>query len=165
VNGNDKRYWTVDAGKEQVTLSPFGWVAIKGREFFEKSSVHEGHRADLVGSPMYVYVDGRGQETEYAGIRTSGAVAVRPAADGETGLSIIAVEGVEKIEISKPEGRYSRGDVRRMIGEIARAESLEVKAYDVEGNTVGQASVERIEGGWRIRGMEKAVRYEGRRIK
>ncbi|HOE11051.1 MAG TPA: hypothetical protein PLQ35_08575 [bacterium] len=160
VNGNDKRYWTVDAGKEQVTLSPFGWVAIKGREFFEKSSVHEGHRADLVGSPMYVYVDGRGQETEYAGIRTSGAVAVRPAADGETGLSIIAVEGVEKIKISKPEGRYSRGDVRHMIGEIARAESLEVEAYDVEGNTVGQASVERIEGGWRITAQTKAVRYE-----
>jgi hypothetical protein len=159
VNGNDEKNWCVDLDATRVTLPPSGWVAVQGKEFSEQSALVDGYRVDHVSSPAYVYVDGRGKETECDGIGTSGAVAVRPcSADG--GLSLIAIEGVECLRISQPTGRYKRDDVRHCIGTVARAKSLNVEAFDVEGNSLGSVPSERDRDEWIIRGVPEAIRYE-----
>lgn len=159
INGKDENDWCVDVDGTSVVLPPSGWVAVQGKEFFEQSALEDGHRIDHVGSPAYVYVDGRGKETHYDGIRTAGAVAVRSSSDGK-GLSIIAVEGVDSFKISQPKGRYGRRDVRNLIGKVARWETLEVEAFDSEGNSLSPAPAKRDRGEWIIRAVPNAIRYE-----
>ncbi|MFH1739479.1 MAG: hypothetical protein ABIH23_10775 [bacterium] len=157
INGNDEIEWCVDVDGTSVNLPPSGWIARQGEDFFEQSCYEDGHRVDRVGSPGYVYVDGRGKETSCDGVRSAGAVAVRPS---EEGLSIIPVEGVDKVGIGEPQQRYSRGDVRRAIRDVARSKNLSVEAFNIDGNSLGEASIERDQDGWVIHSVPDAIRYE-----
>ena len=163
VNGDEGGAWTVEQKKEKYILPPFGWLAVQGDDFFSGSLLLDGKRADRVSSPTYVFVDGRGTFGTFEGIGTSGSVAVRlrPAGDG---LSIIAVDGVERLVISPTETPLGPGDVRGAISWIAKAEALSVNGFDVNGKQVGLQNLTRQPGatqpGWELQVMPKAVRYE-----
>ena len=161
VNGNGEKPWTVDVNGNSVTLPPSGWVAVQGDAFFEQSAIDNGHRVDRVVSPTYVYVDGRGRPTTCAGVRTAGAVAVRPTAEGK-GLTVIAVEGVEQFAVGAPEGRHTNGAACDAIRHTAGAAQLRVQAFDVKGEQLGPAAVKRKPHGWSIGAAPEAIRYEVR---
>jgi hypothetical protein len=160
VNGNTEKNWSVKVDGTSLLLPPSGWVAVAD-DFFEVSALAGGRRVDHLVSPAYVYVDGRGQPTDFVGIRTEGALAVRPADDGK-GLSLVAVAGVEQIRINEPAGPRARGPVCAAISAVVRSESLVVEAFDIEGESLGPAVAARSRHGWSVTPVANATRYEMR---
>lgn len=162
VNGNDDKNWSVEIDGETVLLPPYGWVAIQGKDYLGKSVLEDGHRVDRTGCPAYLYLDGRGELAEQDGIQTAGAVAVRPAKDSGNarGLSIIAIDGVEHIQIASPTARYGRNDIRRSIAAVARAERVTCAAYDIEGKTLSPPRLVRGDESWTLTVVPSAIRYE-----
>ena len=165
VNGNTSDNWSIDTDGETTVLPPAGWLAI-GDGFYESSALMSGKRVDRAVCPAYVYLDGRGNEAETMGIQTSGAVAVRSASASESGreddgLSIIAVDGVQNLRISKPSfAKASKNDVRRAIAKVACADKIDCMAYDVEGKCLGAATVSQTQDSWTIQAVPNAIRYE-----
>jgi hypothetical protein len=159
VNGNGDEHWLVSRGSRDYDLPPYGWLALQEDDFFEGSLWRDGHRTDLVASPSYVFVDGRGKPTEFSGISTSGSVAVRPSEEGQ-GLSIVCVDAAGDMTLSAPESEFGWDDVRTRLAEVAAASSITAVGYDVEGSEVGQAQVRKQDGKWVIATAPQAVRYE-----
>lgn len=59
--------------QEPLTLPPNGWLAINpGERFLAYSALIDGHRADFVRSPAYVFADGRGVVTDFGALQTAG---------------------------------------------------------------------------------------------
>ncbi len=167
VNGDESGNWIVQHKKEKYVLPAYGWLAVQGDEFLSGSLLVDGNRVDRVSSPDYIFVDGRGTFTSFGGIGTSGSVAVRvrPAHDG---LSIIAVDGVDRLVISPTETALGPGDVRGALAWIAKAQALSINGYDVNGKQVGIQNLVRQPGGqqagWELLVMPRAVRYEVEKV-
>jgi hypothetical protein len=159
VNGNATEHWKVEVDGAVHDLPPYGWLALQGVEFFESSELVDGSRCDRVSSSSYVFLDGRGVSHEFAGISSSGSLAVKPL-DGK-GLLLIAVEGVDQVRLSKPDTMTRlAGDVRSLIAEAAAARSLKVEAFDADGLSLGPAKTSREDRGWTIASVPEALRYE-----
>jgi len=124
VNGHPKDTWTTDDAK----LPPFGWFARDTRagDLVAYSALVDGHRADYVGSPAYLYADPRGRFVRFDKLACDGPlvahrlddgiVEVIPVApcsrfgvdlDGRTGTAVALDE--EGREIGPAATRYSRG--------------------------------------------------------
>ena len=159
VNGHASEMWRVEDGGAARVLPPFGWLAIGADGFYEGSEIVEGTRCDRVGAPEGVFLDGRGAWQAFEGIATSGSVAVRRAKDGR-GLSIIAVEGVHRLAIAKPEGSFGPENVRTAIGAIAQAPAIRARAFDVEDKDLGDVTVRRNASAWELEPPQSAVRIE-----
>jgi len=159
VNGNGEKPWRVTRGETIHELPPYGWLAVQGCDFYEGSELVDGSRCDRVLSPECVFVDGRGVERMFNGVGVAGSAAVRKAKDGD-GLSIIAVEGVDRIKISVPGGEYGADDVRARIAKAAKAKNLSISAWNVKGENLGEAKADTAGDGWTIYGKDKAIRYE-----
>jgi len=71
VNASEAENWRYDDGIVRFDLPPNGYAAVmpspdSGQgELFVTSGMIDGHRADYVDSPTYVYVDGRGAFTRF----------------------------------------------------------------------------------------------------
>ena len=159
VNGNPSDHWNVEVEGTEHILPPYGWLAIQGDDFFESSEIVTGRRCDRVSSSDYVFLDGRGVAREFAGVGTSGSLAVKPF--GERGLLLIAVEGVDHVKLTGLDST-SRAtlDVRSLIAKAAKAENLTVKAFKADGELLGQAKTTRNTSGWTILPVTGALRYE-----
>ncbi|MFZ2642461.1 MAG: hypothetical protein WA117_15810 [Verrucomicrobiia bacterium] len=110
-----------------LTLPPNGWFARSADgKLIALSAIVDGHRADYVDSPAYLYADGRGQFTRFSKAasdgqlivhkRDGGAVEIIPAGkcaslgislNGKT-ASAVALDKEGK-EIGTAETRFSRG--------------------------------------------------------
>ncbi|MCX7826163.1 MAG: hypothetical protein N2689_11485, partial [Verrucomicrobiae bacterium] len=79
VNGHPSETWrTADA-----ELPPNGWFAKSADgKLLAFSAIVEGHRADYVDSPAYIYADGRGTFTRFAKAATDGQLIVHKRRDG-----------------------------------------------------------------------------------
>jgi hypothetical protein len=161
VNGNAGEAWKVGYGGTTHILPPHGWLAIHADEFFESSELAEGKRYDCVGSPEYVFLDGRGSMRTFEGIGTSGSLVVKKSEKG-TALSMIAIEGVDGIEIRLPKRVFGPKDIRAQIARVAKASRVSVGAFDQDGKDLGAAGVSKMPSGWKIAGRENARRYEVR---
>ncbi|MEW6236773.1 MAG: hypothetical protein AB1656_15420 [Candidatus Omnitrophota bacterium] len=159
VNGHADKPWRVTQGEDVHELPPYGWLAVQGGDFYVASELVEGSRCDRVLSPEFIFIDGRGVERVFGGVGVSGCAAVRKAKDGE-GLSIIAVEGVDRIKIVSPGGEYGAADVRARIASAAKAKTFSATAWDVNGENLGEAKAESSKEGWTISAKGKAIRYE-----
>jgi hypothetical protein len=159
VNGNKEDSWAVREGDREHLLPPFGWLAVQGSDFFESSSSINGHRVDRIASPDYLFLDGRGQETSFEGITTSGSVAVRMAAPGD-GLSVTAIEGVESLTLSTPAGQFAWDDVRTQLARVAEASELSVSAFGPGRAELGTVKPVRRGESWVIQAVPDAIRYE-----
>jgi hypothetical protein len=164
VNGGRDESWNIQAGKTGYALPPFGWVALQGRDFFTGSWLDSGSRCDWVSSPAYVFVDGRGVFRNFDGMGTAGSIAVR---QGEhSGISVIAVEGVDRLAITGSGKHYPGDDVRNAINRIARADSISVQAFDVKGKSLNNPGKTLVRNAatngnqWDIPTSAKAVQYE-----
>ena len=61
VNGHPTESWqTADA-----LLPPNGWSVKDPQAFVARSAIIDGHRADYVDSPAYLFADGRGHFTRF----------------------------------------------------------------------------------------------------
>ncbi|MCU0917474.1 MAG: hypothetical protein MUC88_23345 [Planctomycetes bacterium] len=157
VNGNATEPWQVAGIAHE--LPPFGWLAIGMDGFFECSETLDGRRYDRVSAPECVFLDGRGRWRRYDGIGTAGSVAVRRAERGR-GLSVITVAEVDHLAIAEPEGTFAPDDVRTIIGAVARAQALTVRAFDESDKYLGEIAAQQTELGWDIRPPGSAVRLE-----
>ena len=140
-------------------LPPFGWLAIGTDGFYECSESIDGKRYDLASSAKCIFVDGRGSWHCFDGIATSGSVAVRCAKESK-GLSIITVEGVDRLVIAKPGGTFTSDDVRATIGVIARAKAIAVEAFDLSDKDLGEVAIQRTESGWELKPPTSTVRLD-----
>jgi hypothetical protein len=86
VNGNATETWrTADA-----ELPPNGWFAQGAdKRLIAFSAIVDGHRADYVDSPAYIYADGRGTFTRFATAATDGQLIAHKRANGT--LEVIPV--------------------------------------------------------------------------
>ncbi len=157
VNGNADESWHVQHENVAHDLPPFGWLAIGTDGFYECSESIDGKRYDCASSPECIFVDGRGVWRDFDGIGTSGSVAVRRAKESN-GISIVTIEGVDRLEIAKPGGTFASDGVRAAIGAVARAEAIAVQAFDVSGRDLGEVAIQRTESGWEIRPPASTVR-------
>ncbi len=75
VNLNEVENITIELGERNLLLPPNSYAA-QGENFFEMSAMMNGRRIDLVFSPEYLYVDGRGKplKTEKISMANSAVV-------------------------------------------------------------------------------------------
>ena len=87
VNGHPTDTWkTADA-----ELPPNGWFAQSAdKKLLAWSALVDGHRADYVDSPAYLYADGRGQFTRFPKLATDGQLIAHR--QGRPGLHLIPLE-------------------------------------------------------------------------
>ncbi len=168
VNGNEQTAWTVAHAGRKYTLPPFGWLAAQGRDFVTASALaDDGKRFDRLASPDCVFVDGRGTPRDFDGLGSAGSVAVR-AAEGENGLSIVAVDAGDRLVLSAPKGVFGGRDVRTLMARIAAAAQVSLRGYDAAGKLVGERRLSRDAGaprsGWEIPLLPGAVRSEVRAV-
>jgi hypothetical protein len=159
VNGNAEESWLVEHEGTEHNLPPFGWLAIGTDGFYECSESLNGKRYDRVSAPDGVFIDGRGMWRTFDGIETSGSVAIRPAQEGK-GLSVITVEAVDRLSITRPEHTFASYDLRTTIDTIAQSETIAVRAFDQSDKELDEVSVRRIMSGWEIRPPKSAVRLD-----
>jgi len=159
VNGNGEEEWEFTHQSVTHVLPPYGWLAIGSDEFYESSELLDGKRCDRVSSREYVFVDGRGSFLTFDGIGTSGSIAVRRGRNG-SGLSIIAIEGVEGISISLPTRPFGPEGVRTEISRVAKARRISVRAFDQNGKALGPVPASKTQAGWKIQPRDGALRYE-----
>ncbi len=163
VNGNEKEPWALRIGGRGFTLPPFGYLALQGDDFLAGSYVEGGKRLDRLASPACVFLDGRGVFQNLDGIGTAGSVAVRRQLSGN-GLSVIAIDGVERLTVTGLESRFHPDDVRDTIARVAAARTIGVRAYDFEGSLLSEHKLSRAssaqESGWNIPLHPKGIRYE-----
>ncbi|MHC4703488.1 MAG: hypothetical protein ACYTFQ_23215, partial [Planctomycetota bacterium] len=159
INGNAEESWGIEHQGTVHNLPPFGWLAIGTDGFYECSESIDGKRYDRVSSPECIFVDGRGSWRSFDGIATSGSVAVRCAKEGK-GLSIITVEGVDRLVIAEPSGTIASDDVRATIEAIAGAKAIAVEAFDLSDKDPGEVTIQRTESGWELRPPASTVRLD-----
>jgi len=95
VNWDKRNNWTVSAQGKMIELPPNGWCAFDTKGFFEASHRVNGRRVDMVLSPEYAYLDGRGAYAESPLLAASGGVAMRFVSDRE--VEIIDIGGNREI--------------------------------------------------------------------
>lgn len=156
VNGNAGESWQVpEAGQD---LPPFGWLALGTDGFVECSASLEGQRYDRVSSPECVFLDGRGVWRGFDGVATSGSVAIRYSKD-RAGVSIILIEGVDRLVLTRPEGSFGPDDLRTRIAAILD-QPASVLAYDQDGVRMGEVATRRVGSEWEIVPPESAIRLD-----
>ncbi len=163
INGNPNETWTIERNGEIYQIPSYGWMAVQGKDFFTGSLLKNNERFDLVSSPEYVFLDGRGTYRECDGIGAEGSVAVIWP-ESKEGLSIISVEGVKKLSIGTADCQFNRNDIRAEISRIHQAKAISIDAFDINEDAVyDQQHVlnnKNAEGNWEIPTVENAIRYE-----
>jgi hypothetical protein len=161
VNGNAEESWQIEHQGTAHELPPFGWLAIGADGFYECSESLDGKRYDRASSPECIFVDGRGTWRSFDGVATSGSVAVQRAKECK-GLSIITVEGVDRLMITKPgpDGHrdFTSDDVRATMDKVAGAKAITVQAFDLSRKDVGEVTIRQTESGWELKPPASAVR-------
>lgn len=159
VNGNAEESWWIEHRDTKHELPPFGWLAVGKDGFYECSESLDGKRYDHASSPECIFVDGRGTWRSFDGIATSGSMAVRRAKEHKS-LSIITIEDVDRLVITKPDGTFASDDVRTAIGAVAHTEALAAQAFDLSNKDLGEVTIQRTEYGWELKPPESTVRIE-----
>ncbi|HUT90523.1 MAG TPA: hypothetical protein VMY37_13560 [Thermoguttaceae bacterium] len=103
VNGHPTETWKTP----EAELPPNGWYAEDTRDgkLIARSAIVEGHRADYVDSPAYVYADGRGRFTRFDKAACDGQLVAHKRADGS--VELIPVGKCSTLAVSL-EGRAAR---------------------------------------------------------
>jgi hypothetical protein len=161
VNGNASESWRVEHQGAVHDLPPFGWFAVAPDGFSEASEVVKGQRFDRAVTPDCLFLDGRGTWRECDGLAASGSVAVRRAKQG-TGLSISTIEGIDRLVIGKPGGRFGNHDVRTALAAVAESRAIAVRAFESHDKDLGRVAAQRLTSGWEIRPPQSTVRLEVR---
>lgn len=163
VNGNLNENWKITAAGKNYELPPYGWLALMPKKLAEYSALIGGKKADYINSPIYLYVDGRGQMTDFGKVKTDRALIFRkdkgdyllliPSGqiendDNKVEASFTVMpgwKGIAKIAAYDRENRYVKDiDFTLTSGGRAQfnlAKSDEVFAYRIE-KTTSESSVD-----------------------
>ena len=137
VNGHPQETWKTGA----YELPPNGWY-VQGTpevKLVAFSAIVDGHRADYVDSPAYIYADGRGQFTRFEKAACDGQMIAHQRPDGAR--EVIPVAGCSEFGIS-------------LDGRAATAVAL-----DIEGKEIGPAETRLSRGLVYVVPVEKAFSY------
>ena len=137
VNGHETESWTTPHG----VLPPNSWhvTDTKRGDLTAWSMVADGHRADYVDSPAYVYANGRGTLTRFAKAVCDGQMVALPRDGGA--VEVIPVGKCTVLAVS-------------LGGQMGTAEAL-----DEERQSLGPAKTRFSRGLVHIEPMEKAFSY------
>ncbi|MCY2991475.1 MAG: hypothetical protein NTY19_26910 [Planctomycetota bacterium] len=136
VNGHPTETWQTPHGR----LPPNGWHAQDPRgDLLAFSLLVDGHRADYVDSPAYLYVDGRGQFTRFAKAAADGKLIVLNRDDGSR--EVIPVGRYETLAVS--------------CGDSAAT----AEAWDAERKSLGPAETRLSRGLVHVLPVPKAFSY------
>ncbi len=96
VNGHQTDTWTIP----EAELPPAGWYVRggDGPPLLAFSAIVDGHRADYVDSPAYIYADGRGRFTRFEKAAADGQLIAHHRADGS--LEVIPVGECSRLAVS-----------------------------------------------------------------
>ena len=138
VNGHAGDTWKTP----EAELPPGGWFVRGGDDvpLLAFSAIVNGHRADYVNSPAYIYADGRGRFTRFEKAATDGQVIAHRRADGS--LEVIPVGECSQFGLS-------------LDGKAATAIAL-----DKEGNRIGPAETRFSRGLVYVMPVAEAFSYE-----
>jgi hypothetical protein len=129
---------------EEVILPPAGWAAFtKEGELFSYSALHGTNRVDYLRSPVYIYLDGRGQRFGAPEAVSEGSLAIKPLRGNQ--LEVIRISGQGEFVIRRP---------FKVRGALVSCE-----AFDVEGQRLALPVFHDTGGQTRIEPVDKAVRY------
>ena len=98
VNGHGEESWTIRPSDRPadspIVLPPFGWYAsdTAKEDLLGLSAIVEGHRADYVDSPKYIYANGRGQFTRFDRAACDGQLIALRRDDGKVELIPVLCE-------------------------------------------------------------------------
>lgn len=84
VNRHAEASWEVTVDGEEMTLPPYGYAACLPGEIMEYSALKDGHRVDYVKGPLYTYMDGRGEVTEFPELKAAHAYVFHKTPQGTT---------------------------------------------------------------------------------
>jgi len=136
VNGHPKDSWKTEC----FELPPNGWhVDDPQGKLTAWSLTFDGHRADYVDSPAYVYADGRGRFTRFLEAACDGQVVAQKRPDGS--LEVVPVGHCTVFAVS-------------LDGKAGKAEAL-----DSEGKLIGPAATRLSRGLVHITPVPKAFSY------
>lgn len=137
VNGHPTETWTIN----KTVLPPNGWQVEGPAELklTAASALVDGHRADYVDSPAYLYTDGRGSFTRFAKSASNGPLIALYRQDGT--LEVIPVAGCTQFAVG-------------LNGRDAKAIAL-----DIEGKQLGPAETRLSRGLVHIVPVPKAFSY------
>ena len=77
VNHNPAGNWVVNVDGEEYTLPPYGHVAIVPDELLQYTAIKDGHVVDYSNGKHYIFLDGRGEITEFPEMTAAYAYVVR----------------------------------------------------------------------------------------
>ncbi len=138
VNGHPGLVWPTEAGE----LPPNGWHVRdegSGGELVAWSALVDGHRADYVDSPAYLYADGRGRRVRFENAMSDGQLIAHRRRDGV--LEVIPVGS----------------GTTWAVGVAGR--TAEVEAWDESGRSLGSAETRFSRGLVHILPVDDAFRY------
>jgi len=77
VNHNKEGNWVVNVDGEEYTLPPYGHVAIVPDELLQYTAIKDGHVVDYSNGKHYIFLDGRGEITEFPEMTAAYAYVIR----------------------------------------------------------------------------------------
>jgi len=97
VNHNQEGNWVVNVDGEEYTLPPYGHVAIVPDELLQYTAVKDGHVVDYSNGKHFVYLNGRGEITEFPEMTAAYAYVIRQV-DGKTRITPAPFKKAETIK-------------------------------------------------------------------
>ena len=141
VNGHPQETWKTP----EMFLPPNGWYVhgdTPRGKLVGWSAMIDGHRADYVDSPAYLYANGRGRLTRFDRVICEDQLIVLKRSNGE--MELIPV-GAGKV-----------------FGVLGSEKPMVVEAFDVEGNSLGVGKTQVVQGMTCIVPQPKAFSYRMR---
>ena len=97
VNHNKEGNWTVNVEGEEYILPPYGHVAIVPDELLQYTAIKNGHVVDYSNGKHFVYLNGRGETTEFPEMTAAYAYVIRQI-DGKTRITPAPFKKAETIK-------------------------------------------------------------------
>ncbi|MBE6369979.1 MAG: hypothetical protein E7056_07465 [Lentisphaerae bacterium] len=97
VNHNKEGNWTVNVEGEEYVLPPYGHVAIVPDELLQYTAIKNGHVVDYSNGKHFVYLNGRGETTEFPEMTAAYAYVIRQI-DGKTRITPAPFKKAETIK-------------------------------------------------------------------
>jgi len=125
--------WPVRLGDITYEIPPAGWLAVQGSSFVTFSAIVEGHKVDFLrdidaikGEEPLMYVDGRGNLTEFPEVKAKGAIAVRLV--NQSKVEVIDISGGDGFGLNHPFG--------------VKGIPIKCDVFDIQGNALGTTEIQ-----------------------
>ncbi|MBE6379952.1 MAG: hypothetical protein E7047_03395 [Lentisphaerae bacterium] len=114
VNRGESGNWVVNVDGEEYVIPPDGHVAVVPDELLQYSALKDGRRVDYSNGKYYIYLDGRGEITEFPEMTAAYAYVIRQM-DGKTRITpapFVKAETIKGLSYTKATPLAQNGQVQ-----------------------------------------------------